>query len=111
MTVGAFAAHSLKFKDGGLRRQLRSLHENVMSSDATRALLSRVNRFDVGENLLETINGLQNDMRRLRVKIDECCDATCRNAVQSKASGLREAAQALSDNVCYTSIPYHQTVI
>ena len=105
MTVGGFTAYAQKYKQGGLKRMLRTLHEavasnnnNISQSPQLRVVVAANNSDDSGD-ILETIGGVQNDICRLRAKVDDCCETVCRYAVQGQAQELSTAMTELSDKV------------
>ena len=105
MTVGGFTAYAQKYKQGGLKRMLRTLHEavaasnnNISSQSQLRSAAANNNSDDSGD-ILETIGGVQNDICRLRAKVDDCCETVCRYAVQGQAQELSTAMTELSDKV------------
>ena len=104
MTVGGFTAYAQKYKRGGLKRMLRTLHEAVASNNNNISSQSQLraaanNNSDDSGDILETIGGVQNDICRLRAKVDDCCETVCRYAVQGQAQELSTAMTELSDKV------------
>ena len=73
-------------------------NNNISSQSQLRSAAANNNSDDSGD-ILETIGGVQNDICRLRAKVDDCCETVCRYAVQGQAQELSTAMTELSDKV------------
>ena len=85
-TVGAFTAYAQKFRQGGLRRMLRQLRDNVPDTED-------------GGNHMERLNAVLNSMNQLRSSVHLYCDSVCRAALQADAADLHNAVGVLADKV------------
>lgn len=87
-TVGAFTAHALKFRAGGLSRLLQQQQERY-TPEGTLSKVSKVRR---GCELLNTLYQLQADIVKL-------CDGVCQQALQGNGENLMAVSNELSEKV------------
>ncbi|KAL4230048.1 Type I inositol 3 [Mactra antiquata] len=88
ITVGAFAAHCRKFRNGGLATMINRLQDQYTPEGT----LSKVSKIKRACNLL-------NDLHRLHDEIIKLCDNVCQEALQGDGESLLKATSQLSEKV------------